>query len=346
MVTDVNSNPPLMDIVKIKKEKLTPPATPNRHNDNAAASELDIAENMLDNILGERKPNTDEIKSSNEILADLFKVFNAAPPILDDDNSTTSHHKKKKHKKEKKVKKEKKRCRTNSECKSSADESHKSKKPKLKKSKKRHRSDKDDGDGSDDSKRHKRHKKSKLKEHDAETTDKQDVVVKKEKTDPQIVSGAGDGDSSSGGDGVGGKVIPTKVTTDDEKKSKNPKMQIQVSLTKDNDGSIGKRKIVIKSLVDSTVYHDTIKEVDAKQMEKDREKQKEKEKDKGREKEQRDRDKDKEKRKHSSRSTKLHEKEEHHHHHRRSRSSSLSLSDEETYLRERERVSVRIFFNR
>lgn len=310
MVAGDTKEPSLMGTVKIKQEKLTPPATPNHNNNISSATELSVTDDLLDNILGERKPIAEPIKSSNEILADLFKVFNAAPPTLDDDESTkdSTTHKKKKHKKEKKVKKEKKRSRQNSESKASSVEP-KSKKRKVKKSKKH-----EDNGSATETKRHKQHKKSKDTK-----TEKNDVIIKKEKIDELSEC---DTERKS-----------NLKSHDDDKinKEKNPPMQIQVSVSKDNNGTISKRKIVIKSLVDSTVYHDTLKEVDAK-TEKERETLKEREKDREKINE---RLREREKRKHSHRSSKSKEKD--HRSSARSHSSSLSLSDEETYLREREK---------
>lgn len=328
MVTEGLKGPLLMDKVKIKQEKITPPGTPT-HKSTSAASQLNITDDLLDNILGERKPIPEPIKSSNEILADLFKVFNAAPPTLDDDDGTATKDskKKKKHKKERKVKKEKKRSRTNSETKSSdGDEVAKSKKRKAKKSK----------SDADESKRHKRHKKS--KDHGIKL-ENLDVFIKKEKIDDvqamAVEAFKTDTEPKSS------DFDQTKAKSSD----KNPSMRIQVSVTKDTDGSIGKRKIVIKNLADSAVYKDTIKEVDAIQKEKEekeREKHKEKEKHRDIEREKRkvkERTAEREKRKHRSHHSKS--KERDHRSRAQSHSSSLSLSDEETYLRERERERER-----
>lgn len=307
-----------VELVKIKQEKITPPPTPQRES----AAELSVTNSLLDNILNERKPNAEPIKSSDELLADLFKVFNAAPPTLDDDNSndSTKEKKHKKHKKEKKVKKEKKekkekkakkkRSRTNSDA--NSDDSGKSKSHKAKKAKKT------DSDG--DNKSHKRDKKS--KEVDVKT-EKLEVVIKREKNDDAKKTSV----RNESGSGSLDSVVSMKRSRPNE--DKNPPMNIQVCLTKDNDGAISKRKIVIKSLVDSTVYQDTLKEVDAKQKEKDKEREKLKEREKEKAKE---RTRDREKRKHSKRRSKSKDRERR----GRSRSSSLSLSDEETYLREKE----------
>lgn len=305
--TDGSNDPLVVGTIKIKQEKLTPPASPNI--DKISATELNITDNLLENVLDERKPIAEPIKSSNEILADLFKVLNAAPPTLDSDNDENgstkdSTHKKKKNKKEKKLKKHKKRSRSNS--KSSSDESPKNKSKKAKKSKK---------SNGNDRKTVKKHKKSKEREI---KTVQSDVVIKKEKFDETDKKSAKNEIESTPYD-------DTKSKKTEEKKQP---LSIQVSVTKDNDGSIGKRKIVIKSLVDSTVYQETLKEVDVKQKAKEHSKLKEKAK---------ERTRDKDRRKHSSRRSKSHEKD---HRRARSRSSSLSLSDEETYLQERERYRV------
>lgn len=57
----------------------------------------------------EEKKSIEPVKSSNEILAELFKVFNAAPPeeLLNDNNLLKKKKQKKQHKKERKKKKKK-----------------------------------------------------------------------------------------------------------------------------------------------------------------------------------------------------------------------------------------------
>ncbi|XP_011184991.2 protein Son isoform X1 [Zeugodacus cucurbitae] len=62
--------------------------------------------NGKDTSLDEDKKSITPVKSSNEILAELFQVFNAAPPeeLLDDESLLKKSHKHKKHKKEKKNK--------------------------------------------------------------------------------------------------------------------------------------------------------------------------------------------------------------------------------------------------
>lgn len=287
-----------MDTIKVKQEKVTPPASPTRKS----PTSLNITDDLLDNILGERKPVAEPVKSSNELLADLFKVFNAAPPTLDEENdSKDSARKKKKHKKEKKAKKHKKHSH---DGKSSDEE--KSKLRKVKKAKKRE---------SDDAGK-KRRTLDLLKDMLIKS-EPNDVVVKKEKIDESEANKSDKKKSKTSDD------TKSRPRTDD----KNPPLNIQVSVTKDCDGSGGKRKIVIKSLVNS------IKSIQEAADAEQREKQKEQEKLKERE-----RAKDRERRKQHSHSSKLKEKDRK----RRSRSSSLSLSDEETYLRERERYRVSV----
>lgn len=298
-VDNITNTKDLVDVskVKIKKEKLTPPPSPKDPND------FDITNDMLDSLLGDRKPIAEPIKSSNEILADLFKVFNAAPPTLDDDGADANIREgksRKKHKKEKKSKKHKKRNRSDESTDSGNDEKPKSKKVKKEKS----------------NKSEKKHKKSKSKERN---TNKDDIVIKKEKCDTtetavkvKKVNDPIDGSKENGSN-------DSKSVS--EKKSP---LGITVSLTKDNDGTTSKRQIVIKNLVNSEVYQNTIKEVEARLKEKEKEKVRKKN---------REKEKDREKRKkHRSRSKDKHN----HRESRRSHSSSLSLSDEETYLRERE----------
>lgn len=332
--------------VKVKQEKITPPSTPN--------GDPSLTDNLLDNILGERKPVVEPLQSSNEILADLFKVLNAAPPIIDSatKNDDTGHKHKKKHKKEKKSKKHKKRGRSSSDTdESSKDSIGDGKAKKVKKEKKEKKRDKrksdNDGDDAPNGKAHKRRKKSKDNEKSNEALS---VVIKREKSPTKDVRLTASTES---------KKVATKSSNEttvhvkqETKSDEKPKRQritgpessddkkavekIQVSVSnKDSDGDGVRRKIVIKSLVNSAVYQDTLKEVDAKQ--KAREKEKAKHKAKERESEKRP--------KHSTRH-RTKSKERTHERRHNSHSSSLSLSDEETYLRERERhySKVKIIF--
>lgn len=302
-----NNGSEKIDGVKIKQEKCTPPSSPSTSNRvNGATNQL------VGDLLIERKPIAEPIRSSNEILADLFKVFNAAPPTLDDTcNIDTKRKKVKKEKKSKKSKKDSRRISdTDNDSKSSAD----GKSRKVKKEKKRK------------VKKEKKHKKSKNEEDNGNaelTEDKQiDVLIKKEipDIDAGLTSTARHASTSKDNTDTLGKLSDTKATGESEEK--RPKLGgIQVSLTNDTDGSTSKRKIVIKSLVNSEVFKESVKESERKEKEK-KEKIKERVKDKKRKHE-----------KHGSHRRRSQEKRSRH----RSRSSSLSLSDEETYLRERDR---------
>lgn len=80
----------------------------------------------------ERKKN-EPVKSSNEILSEIFGAFNAAPPKIEEMTSKKSKKSKKKHKKEKK----KRSHSSSSDDSDDSDYSHKRKKRKKSKSKKR-----------------------------------------------------------------------------------------------------------------------------------------------------------------------------------------------------------------
>lgn len=77
----------------------------------------------------------DSKKSSNEILSELFGVFNADPPKIQEVSSKKSKKSKRKHKKDKK-----KRSRSSSSESNNSDYGHRHKKRKKNKSKRRHRS--------------------------------------------------------------------------------------------------------------------------------------------------------------------------------------------------------------
>lgn len=80
--------------VKIKEEKI----------DEEVERKLDP--NYIPEPPEEDKKNIEPLKSSNEILAELFSVFNSAPPkeLLNDENLIEITKKKKKEKKAKKKK--------------------------------------------------------------------------------------------------------------------------------------------------------------------------------------------------------------------------------------------------
>ncbi|XP_017117531.1 protein Son [Drosophila elegans] len=102
-----------------------------KSNTRDQADETDDSESS---ISAEDKKDIVPVKSSNEILAELFGVFNAAPPeeLLDDKNLLKKKKKVKKEKKEKKAKK-KKTAKSDGECSDSeADGKHKHKRKKHK----------------------------------------------------------------------------------------------------------------------------------------------------------------------------------------------------------------------
>lgn len=296
-----------LDTVKIKQEKITPPPSPSKNQDA-------LTDSLLDSILGERKPSAEPIKSSNEILADLFKVLNAAPPTLSESDGPSKKHKKK-HKKEKKVKKSKHRKRDKSgsdeevgdessllQSGSDHDEKHKSKLKKVKKEKKREKRKSTDNEDAN-AKSHKRHKKPKDTERNHEICD---IAIKKEKDDERLDGGSSKVDSEC----VDKPTNKESEATKSKSGNNLAGITVQIETSAKDDTIAGRRKIVIKNLANSTVYHDTIKEVDAMQREKDKKKE---------------RDRDRRKARGRTRD--------------RSHSSSLSLSDEETYLRERYNVA-------
>jgi protein SON len=124
--------------IKIKQEKnLTPP--PTEPTDDPAPPEADE---------DEKKP-TEPVKSSKELLAELFSVFNAVPPeiLLDKDNDnqedsdSEKKSKKKKRHKEKKDKKHKKKKKSDHD-EDSKDSKHAKKR--IKEEKHKDRADKHD----------------------------------------------------------------------------------------------------------------------------------------------------------------------------------------------------------
>uniref|UniRef100_A0A1I8PF24 G-patch domain-containing protein n=1 Tax=Stomoxys calcitrans TaxID=35570 RepID=A0A1I8PF24_STOCA len=136
----------------------------------------------------EDKKNIEPVKSSNEILAELFKVFNAAPPeeLLDDKNLI---EKSLKHKKEKK--KKNKKNKPNEEHSDEGDAANGQGSGGKHKKKKKHKHKHKDGDKS------KSKKKSKDKERDrdksreekkAKESDKPPDKAKSKSKDPRVDS--------------------------------------------------------------------------------------------------------------------------------------------------------------
>uniref|UniRef100_A0A1Q3F574 Protein SON n=1 Tax=Culex tarsalis TaxID=7177 RepID=A0A1Q3F574_CULTA len=143
--------------------------------------------------------SVEPLKSSNEILTELFKVFNAAPPeIIEDDSNDGEEEggKRKKHKKHKKKSKKKKKTENGGSDSSSDSEPEEGEiKRKVKKIKKEKDKDKE----RDKSKRKKSKEKDKVKKEKSDEKGKKDervsvkaeitsVVVKKEPRDDRYGS--------------------------------------------------------------------------------------------------------------------------------------------------------------
>lgn len=92
---------------RIKREKVSPPREERKAQKSDFTSFLDTLLGIETSADQEDKKSVEPLKSSDEILTELFGVFNAAPPkkIL----TKTDKSKKKKHKKHKKKSKKKKR---------------------------------------------------------------------------------------------------------------------------------------------------------------------------------------------------------------------------------------------
>ncbi|XP_020808340.1 protein SON [Drosophila serrata] len=121
---------------KFKAEAL---ATSQSYSKDNGAESTDDSD---DSSSADDKKAIEPVKSSNEILAELFGVFNAAPPeeLLDDKNLLKKKKKVKKEKKEKRAKK-KKPLKSDGECSDSdAEGKHKHKR---RKHKHKHKEDKD-----------------------------------------------------------------------------------------------------------------------------------------------------------------------------------------------------------
>ena len=129
----------------------------------------------------DEKKNIEPVKSSNEILTELFKVFNAAPPeeLLDDKNLI---------KKAKKHKKEKKKKRKKSKGEDSVTESEdggvgSGEKHKHKKSKKKHKHKHKEGSKEKTKEKDKHKEKNKKKDRDKERAKSKDKDRERSKRD-------------------------------------------------------------------------------------------------------------------------------------------------------------------
>lgn len=135
--------------IKIKQEKLSPPPE----------SPKKVEEPELD-----EKKNVEQLKTSNQLLEELFSVFNAAPPenLLNDELLISSLLKEKKKKSKKSKKKSKKRSRSKSSVEDENGISGSEKKSKKrKKHKKSSKSSSDSEKNESENEGKKKHKKSK-----------------------------------------------------------------------------------------------------------------------------------------------------------------------------------------
>lgn len=127
---------------------------------------------------------TEPLKSSNEILSELFSAFNAEPPVLPDiiihrhtdspksSDGSQKHSKKHGKKHKKKHKKEKKRKRSSSRDSGSGDE-HKIKKHKISKKKKRNKTKNGPDSESSETSFNNKQKKKKHKRRDSDSDGEQ-----------------------------------------------------------------------------------------------------------------------------------------------------------------------------
>lgn len=276
--------------IKIKQEKIDDDENGVENHKNNKVEKLLAAvstnlfdyddTNKDDNI--DNKNSVEPAKSSNEILAELFQVFTtSAPDIVADLNKPKKSHKKK-HKKDKKHKKIKKKGRSSSDEDAVADEEDSSSKhPKIKLKKvKKEKKDK-----------HK-DKKHKQQRSSAELDLINEKDLKKEKSDKRKYP-----ETDLPDDNISYK----KKRTDPISSKKSDELDIaeyekQLLEKQETDAIRSSGKIVIKSLKDSSVYKNAVKEGEAKNLEKEK---------------------------------RLNFR------HESSKSSSISLSDEETYNRER-----------
>lgn len=158
-----------------------------------AAPPATAAEATKANESEKETKSVEPIKSSNEILTELFKVFNAAPPEIVDDDSMDGEEKKKKKKKHKKKSKKKKKAGSERESSSASNSEEEGEiKKKVKKIKKEKDAEKDK-----EKQKHKKHKtkdknKEKVEHNEGKLAVKTEmssvVVVKKEPKDDRYYS--------------------------------------------------------------------------------------------------------------------------------------------------------------
>lgn len=210
--------------MKIKQEKLSPPPESPK---------------KTEEIEPDEKKNVEQLKTSNQLLEELFSVFNAAPPetLLNDELLLSSLLKEKKKKSKKSKKKSKKRSRSKSSideenCDSSSEKKSKKRKKHKKSAKSSSDSEKNNSENELKKKQKKIKKEKKLKE----------VLVKIEKLEvPEIT-----------------EVVETTESPIESTIESKPS---EKSSTKSG-------KIVIKSLKNSTVIEESLKLAKEKEIKK------------------------------------------------------------------------------
>ncbi|XP_062559903.1 protein Son [Armigeres subalbatus] len=274
--------------------------------------------------------SVEPLKSSNEILTELFKVFNAAPPEIIDDDSNDGEEKKKKKKKHKKKSKKKKKGGSDGEVSSEASDTEEE--GEIKKKVKKIKKEKDkDKDKNRQKKQKEKHKEKEVRKHEHEKvvvkSEMTSVVVKKEPKDDWYSSrdiressrGAKESPyyhhhhRHSSRDDYHPRIKQEKDdrsydTYDTKREHDRDREKERIrEREREKEDPKSRNRIQIKSLKDSAVF----KEAASREKEKEREREKEKE---------RIRDRDKRNERDDSREMK-----------KRRSESDLSLSDEEPY---------------
>lgn len=226
----------------------------NRHDANGKETSVD-----------EDKKSITPVKSSNEILAELFQVFNAAPPeeLLDDKSLLKKSHKHKKHKKEKKkkIKREKDVLIGKGSCSDSAesnlpdhDKEKKYKHKHKKKKKHKHKDSKDEvrdkinDKGKKDKGKSKERQKSKEKFIDAAKDISKPSSPKLSRTEPKHVHQQDSRSHKRQSDTLGTGATNTKKTRteNDHSHSRDKGDEIEKYRERDRDKDTSREEILEK----------------------------------------------------------------------------------------------------
>lgn len=252
--------------VKIKQEKITPPPSPKCEPPNQNTEEgesIGLFRKIINDEPIETKGFVEPIKSSNQILVELFQVFNAAPPEVDNaDDSKDSHSKKakktkKKHKKEKKIERNSKK-------------KHKKRKKREKCDIKSEPVSGDNNDTSSSSSEHCAAPISYVKRIKLEVDD--EIVKKRMKRglteDGQSTKEERLGESNERSNSrTRESSLKNKQSSSTDDKKARTESQTEKS-TASASGLSTRSKIVIKSLVDSDFYKKNIKEAERQEKRK------------------------------------------------------------------------------